>query len=68
MISRRRRDAAFERSNDFARMPLNVLSTSPHARPWDEEALIEVDAYIADVPPRLLVEMVDRGLRDGVNR
>jgi hypothetical protein len=48
-------------------MVLNVLP-STHGRPWDQEALIEVDADVADVPPRLLVEMVGLGLRDGENR
>ena len=38
------------------------------ARNTDQEALIEVDADVADVPPRLLVEMVGLGLRDGENR
>lgn len=60
-------EASFARSSDLSRMVLNVLP-STHGRPWDQEALIEVDADVADVPPRLLVEMVGLGLRDGENR
>lgn len=62
MIARSRRDAAFARSSDLSRMVLNVLPAS-HGRPWDQEALIEVDEDIADVPPRLLVETVWFGQR-----